>query len=156
MITITIQRQNKNNICTTGVFKAVSSNPKIKGLVNGYTLEPPDLNIKGEAKCILPDTYKAKLYESPRFKTTVILLEDKHDREYIEIHPGNYPKDTTGCILVGSSQGKDVVWRSWEKMKELIDFVKADIGISGENGGKEDEKKDNDYGIIEVIIKDVV
>lgn len=129
MITITIQRHNKNEVCTSGVFKATST--KKSGVVTGYTLEPPDIgnglgNAGDKPSCIKADTYQAGLYESPSFHTMVILLENKHGREWIEIHPGNYPRNTRGCILLGELPGRNTVWKSRDKLEELIDFCGDD------------------------------
>lgn len=121
MITIIIQRQVKNDICTLGEFKAVCDRKEI----TGYTLEPPDLGNKKYISCILPGKYKAKTDKSKRYGD-VIRFEDRNNRTNILIHPGNYPKDTQGCILVGSLKGHNVVWKSRDKMRELIGFVGDD------------------------------
>jgi len=71
------------------------------GNVSGVTLENDD-------KKISKGTYDAKIYNSPRFGRKVILFEYVSGRSDIEIHHGNYYSDTTGCILVGTSIGKDV------------------------------------------------
>lgn len=49
-------------------------------------------------------TYKVTLYDSPRFKMKVPLLHNVPGRNMIEIHPGNYEKDSKGCILVGETR----------------------------------------------------
>lgn len=62
------------------------------------TLEPapPDLP---------PGSYPCKRYRSPHFGYDVFRLYDVPGHEAIEIHKGNLPADTHGCILVGSSFG---------------------------------------------------
>ncbi len=48
----------------------------------------------------------------------------------IEIHWGNFPKDTEGCTLVGTGQGKDFVSHSVAEFdvlfQKLQDAVNAD------------------------------
>lgn len=142
MITITVQRRIKNSKCVTGLFKVVSSD--VEGIVKGYTLEPPDLGNRDRVSCIPAGEYKAYIRDrkTSKWDYDVIQLEDVPDREAIQIHIGNYPKDTLGCILVGSSQGKNTVWRSGDKYRELMSFIRKEI----EATGKEE---------ICVIIKDV-
>lgn len=68
-----------------------------------FTLEPP----KREDKpcCIPPGTYAVEKRFSPKHGFHVPGLKDVPGFSDIEIHPGNYPKDTEGCLLVGSSHG---------------------------------------------------
>mmetsp|Transcript_6587 Transcript_6587/g.13052 ORF Transcript_6587/g.13052 Transcript_6587/m.13052 type:complete len:124 (-) Transcript_6587:92-463(-) len=87
------------------------------GNVSGVTLE-------NDAKKINTGTYSAQLYDSPKFKRKVVLLENKDGRTYIEIHAGNYVSQTVGCILVGTSAGVSggdgAVWNSSDKLNELV------------------------------------
>lgn len=63
-----------------------------------FSLEPSILSAK---PCIPEGTYKLKKYFSNKFCENVLLLEDVPERSYIEIHVGNFAKDTRGCILPG-------------------------------------------------------
>mmetsp|Transcript_20703 Transcript_20703/g.18275 ORF Transcript_20703/g.18275 Transcript_20703/m.18275 type:complete len:136 (+) Transcript_20703:84-491(+) len=95
-VTITVTRDSS----TTG--QALLGKFSCSGL-NGHTLENKDHTWK-----VKTGEYRAKLYYSPKFKRTVIRLNDNDTgREGIEIHVGNYARDSEGCILVGSSRGKD-------------------------------------------------
>lgn len=70
------------------------------------TLEPPyrgqlaKNKIKGRT-AIPYGNYTMKEYLSPKFKEFLPLLEDVPNFEAVEIHVGNYPHNTSGCILVG-------------------------------------------------------
>jgi hypothetical protein len=66
------------------------------------TLELPWKENKRNISCIPTGLYRAKKYYSPQHKRVVILLVDVPDRDWIEIHPGNFYTDTKGCILTGS------------------------------------------------------
>ena len=49
-------------------------------------------------------TYKVTMYYSPSHGCMVPLVNDVPKRSMIEIHWGNYEKDSKGCILVGSKR----------------------------------------------------
>ena len=44
--------------------------------------------------------YPVKLYESPRFNRTVLLL-DVPNHSYIEVHPADWSHELRGCFAVG-------------------------------------------------------
>ncbi len=54
-----------------------------------------------------------------------IMLENKHGRTNIAIHPGNTPSNTDGCILPGKTAGKDRVNNSVDALTEITDYVKT-------------------------------
>lgn len=72
-------------------------------------------------------TFRAFLYDSPRFGRKVIYLNDEDTgRVAIEIHAGNYARNTIGCILVGDSRGMEAgtdngaIWNSGVTLDALI------------------------------------
>lgn len=85
------------------------------------TLEPP---LVADAPCIPKGRYKVTIYKSPKFKSDVLLLHDVPGRSAIEIHKGNYPKDTRGCILVGLRHDQYLRF-SATAMVEIMGKVKA-------------------------------
>ena len=76
-----------------------------------FTLELPWKENKSGISCIPTGTYNIELAFSERFHMKVPLLQDVPGREAIEIHVGNFPKDTHGCILVGL--GRDSATPNW-------------------------------------------
>jgi hypothetical protein len=71
----------------------------IEGKAFCVTLEPILL---GDPQEPIPNgTYKAVRYNSPKNKREVWLLKDVPGYTYVEIHIGNLPHETLGCILVG-------------------------------------------------------
>ena len=68
---------------------------------HAFTLELPWLENQKNISCIPAGVYKAVKYNSPKFKRTVIMLYDVYCRDNIEIHAGNYTRQTKGCILIG-------------------------------------------------------
>lgn len=76
----------------------------VAGVFQCYTLELP------EGKCIPAGTYPITIYDSPRFKRPMPILNNVPGRSYIEIHFGNDAADTEGCILVGQVKGPLPDW----------------------------------------------
>jgi hypothetical protein len=70
------------------------------------TLELPWKDNAHGVSCIPAGTYTAKRRFSPRHHGEVFGLVDVPDRSDIEIHAGNFAKDSLGCILLGSSFGE--------------------------------------------------
>ena len=88
----------------------VTSNT-VNDTFRGYTLELPK-------KRTPEGTYKAHLRED--HNPTRIELEHVPNMTYIQIHSGNKPSHTFGCILVGKTRTKDRVWSSIPAMNEIL------------------------------------
>lgn len=67
-----------------------------------FTLELPDLDNAPSISCIPAGTYKAFKRQSQK-NGSVIELKAVPNRQFIQIHRGNYTRQIEGCILVGSS-----------------------------------------------------
>jgi len=97
--------------------------------VNGnrfsYSLEPADRGLTADMTadqvaaikvagmtCIPPGTYPVTLYYSPSHQGQVPLVNNVPGFADIEIHPGNFPKDTKGCLLLGSTESTDFIGNS--------------------------------------------
>ena len=68
-------------------------------------------------------TYKVHLFFSPKHQFLVPLLQDVPQFSMIEIHPGNTPADTDGCILVGKNTIKGQLTSSKNTFKCLMDCL---------------------------------
>lgn len=90
-IQLVLTRWDQNAVCTKGELRCTQA-PWMKL----YTLEPE--------KPIPAGTYDITLYQSPHFGKLVPLLHGVSGYEAIEIHTGNYRRDTKGCVLVGLKQ----------------------------------------------------
>lgn len=102
-----------------------------------FALELPDLGNNPYISCIPRGTYEyfKKISAS---NGLVLELKDVPSRTYIQIHSGNFTRNTKGCILVGSGiqylDNDDIpdVINSGRTMKQLLKAVpeKGQICIS--------------------------
>ena len=97
----------------------------IDGVFSGYTLEPPRLEPPAKPRAIPPGNYILTWAFSPKHNRFVPLVENVPDFEGIEIHIGNYPKDTLGCLLVGEVRGQDMIQKSKDAIQAVWTKVQA-------------------------------
>jgi Family of unknown function (DUF5675) len=74
--------------------------------------------------------YGIEIYDSPHAGHLVPLLQNVPGREFVEIHCGNIPCDSKGCILVGLEYTGDTIERS----REAFDIVFPIIQNAIKNG----------------------
>lgn len=112
----TLYRLEKSNAGTFGVLS-------LDGEVFCVTLEPPDRGNAPDLSCIPEGVYRCELVDSPHFGRVYQIL-DVPDRTHILIHPGNLPRDTHGCVMLGryygSLDGVRGVLQSTATCKELL------------------------------------
>lgn len=121
-----VQRKHSTPQSTTGELS-------IDGVFFCYTLEPRQDQSKGKPYAIPTGKYEVKLLPSHRFNMVTPHVLKVPGFEAIEIHPGNYPKDTEGCTLVGSTLMEDYVGDSRKTFKELMAILKAPIYVEYTN-----------------------
>ena len=123
---ITITRNVEDTKCTIG--KLLINDAQIRG----YTLERPgpSTTTSGLRKRIPAGTYQLQWHNSARFKMAVpnLFNKDVPAERLILIHPGNYPDDTDGCILAGTTYGPDFIGESVPKIKEIYKWI-HEVGI---------------------------
>jgi Family of unknown function (DUF5675) len=69
--------------------------------------------------------YPVEFRFSGRFKEVVPHVCNVPGRSLIEIHPGNKPEDTEGCLLVGQATAKDWVGASREAFLSLMTLLRT-------------------------------
>jgi len=72
---------------------------------------PGEPKVPGKT-CIPCGRYEIRLTWSPRFGRDMPQVCDVPGFTGIRIHPGNFERDTDGCLLPGFDRGQDVVLRS--------------------------------------------
>ena len=92
------------------------------GKLLGYTLEPPgpDSTVQGSDRRILAGMYRAVRYYSATNHGEVLKLLGVPGRTYIEIHAGDFPSNTHGCILPGRNYYQNRVHPSGPIVKEIM------------------------------------
>src|SRR5262245_31373854 len=96
---LTVARQYGSSKCTMGYLAANSK-------IICYTLEPPWKDNKNDVSSIPAGKYSGTLrYDhTDRWR---IELQNVPKRTNVQIHIGNYPSNTLGCILVGKKATVD-------------------------------------------------
>jgi hypothetical protein len=127
---LTLLRDTYTDKSTTGELS-------LNGVQSLWTLELPNKDgLPGS--CIPQGTYNVISYPSPRFKRLMPLLVGIPGRSNIEIHWGNSPADTDGCILLGRTRDTDYIGQSrmafddfWAKAQDAIEAGNCWITIIG-------------------------
>lgn len=107
----------------------------INGAFLCYTLELAWLWNAKNKSCVPPGEYRAHLRFDHKDKWRIELLNVPGNRQNVQIHIGNYPKDVLGCVLVGTSFAADKVLdstRAYEKLKTAYREHAAPISVKFE------------------------
>lgn len=101
-----------------------------------FTLEDPLRKIKVHGATAIPSgQYVLKLRREggmhmryrlrfgDEFHRGMLWLQDVPGFEYVYLHIGNSPADTEGCILVGSTQGRDFIGGSEAAYREIYPVI---------------------------------
>ena len=96
------------------------------------TLELPWVDNVQAVSCIPAGTYRLRLSRSARFGRDLPELLGVPGRFGIRIHRGNYPQDSTGCILVGmrnaEANGETNISDSRVAELQLVDILSETLG----------------------------
>lgn len=102
-------KQNRFSREESGVYSSISLN----GEAICFALENADTLIQaGTYRCTRDRTGKHQWWK----------LEDRHDREAIEIHIGNYDDASEGCILFGTYIYEHVADKGLMRSKDALDY----------------------------------
>jgi hypothetical protein len=120
---IVVQRKWLTNNSTCGEMS-------INGEFFAYTLEPRYDQAKGKPFAIPEGVYGVDLLPSAHFQMITPHVQNVPGFTEIEIHPGNYPKDTEGCCLVGSMHSEDFIGNSKLTFLNLMKKLTTPITIT--------------------------
>jgi len=95
-----------------------------------WTLELPWRDNQHLISCIPLGKYEVTLEPSEKFGGMITPhIKNVPGRDNILIHNGNYPKDTEGCVLVGSTKSVDFVGDS----KTTLGILKVKLALAVAN-----------------------
>jgi len=107
---------------TTRTANSTIGQFSVNGAVFCHCLEPTDRGLTSDMDagqvaaikipdktCIPTGVYNVTSYYSNKNGRNVPLINGITGFQYVEIHQGNYPKDTDGCLLLGVNQDADYV-----------------------------------------------
>jgi hypothetical protein len=102
----------------------------IDGVFKCFTLEDELREVKIKHETAIPaGTYPVEITQSARFNKLLPILLNVPGFEGIRIHAGNTCEDTSGCILVGLSQGgKDGSWLGDSKV--AMNIIQPEIAAA--------------------------
>lgn len=93
------------------------------GDLHFFTLEPPYGSPDVKPRAIPAGTYDLQILWSPKHRRIVPHVMNVPGFEEIEIHWGNYPKDTEGCLLVGNTHLTDFIGDSLKAFDALFTLL---------------------------------
>lgn len=99
-LTITVSRQYRASGCTSGYLA-------VNGKIIVYALERAWLDNVNDVSSIPAGTYKAHLRYDKKDHWR-IQLDGVPKRTGVQIHVGNEPEESKGCLLVGAKLGADL------------------------------------------------
>lgn len=105
-----------------GNFFSYCLEPTDRGLTSDMTLQQIAAIKVQNQTCIPTGTYQVTSYNSPKNKREVPLLEDVPGFAFVEIHVGNYPRDTDACLLLGSTESADFIGNSRDTIQKFYDL----------------------------------
>jgi hypothetical protein len=87
-------------------------------------------------------TYPVSTYPSPRFGRLMPLILGIPDRSNIEMHWGNTPEDTDGCILLGEpsptpdfiENSRETFDKFWAQVQGPLERGEVTISVEGSPG----------------------
>jgi hypothetical protein len=106
---LTLTRTAQSDVCTHGTI----TNDADGSVMVPATLELPwRQNAHGDwqtASCIPAGVYTAFRFKSPHIGYELFQLANVPDRVGIDLHKGNYPHDSEGCVLLGEKADGDAI-----------------------------------------------
>lgn len=98
----------------------------LNGVFECFTLEDQVRPVKVKGSTAIPyGHYEVIVSFSQRFQRPMPLLLNVPNFDGIRIHWGNYPRDTDGCILVGTEKSVDEVSHSKIAFDKLFSKLQA-------------------------------
>ncbi len=105
----------------------------------GYALEDVDRHVEADlsrkvkgATAIPTGAYAVRLYDSPKHGPDTPELVGVPGYQHVQIHSGNTPDHTEGCLLIGLGRTDSEVTRS----RVACDWLRAEVARCLKGGGR--------------------
>ena len=96
--------------------------------ITGFFLEPagPSTTVTNQDRRIPEGSYQLEPFSGKTHKNVFRLSNERVSKDRnILIHIGNYPFQTTGCLMPGCTYEKDAVYSSEDKFKEVEGYLNS-------------------------------
>lgn len=118
-----LKRDVKSALGVFGVMKSEDGAHTFQTLEHAYETAPGCFMPK-----VAPGTYTCKRYTSPEHGVVFVLVcvpdFQGEPVSYIEIHIGNFQRDSKGCILIAIARGDSMVIESGWAFKMFMELQK--------------------------------
>lgn len=109
-----LQRDDQNSVRTFGTLQTDD------GTAVCQTLELPWEDNQPDVSCIPSGTYTCLLKYSPEHAMNLYWITGVMGRQDVEIHIGNYPSNTKGCVLLGDTRDGDALDNSGDAFRRFM------------------------------------
>ena len=117
-------------IFINNAFFSNSMEPPDRGLRQDMPLaEIKRLKIKNKT-AIPTGTYKVMMTWSSKYQKKMPEIMKVPGFDGVRIHPGNYPKDTRGCVLPGENSVKGMVVNSTKYFNQFVSMLEGAGGVA--------------------------
>ena len=117
-------------IFVNNAFFSNSMEPTDRGLRQDMPLaEIKRLKIKNKT-AIPTGTYKVMMTWSAKYQKKMPEIMKVPGFDGVRIHPGNYPKDTKGCVLPGENSVRGMVVNSTKYFNQFVSMLEGAGGVA--------------------------
>lgn len=106
------QNSTIGSFYVNGAFESFCLEPVERGLTSTMSLEQIATIKVPDQTAVPTGRYQVTKYYSPKHRAIVPCIVGIPGFSYVEIHIGNFPKDTDACLLLGTQIGPDEVLNS--------------------------------------------
>jgi len=137
---IRVTRDAPHDAGTLGIVELDLPDDGAGWLPFGYCSEDVDRRVEEDARRKVPGqtaiptgTYAVRLYNSPKHGPDTPELVAVPGYQHVQIHSGNGPRDTLGCLLFGL--GRDVSAGIVTRSRPACDWIRSEIAKVIKAGG---------------------
>lgn len=112
-----LQRDDQTDERTLGTLRGDDGD---ESTIVAQTLELPWKDNQPDVSCIPAGTYECVLKFSPEHNMNLYWITGVPNRADVEIHIGNFPSNTKGCVLLGDTREADAIDNSGDAFHRFM------------------------------------